>query len=88
MCGSRNGVATRLQREEKRAAYTHCYGHALNLAVGYTMKQLKVCCEAMEVGYEISKLIKYSPKRNAAFERIKGVEAHKFHFLSSLAKNY
>ena len=35
----------------------HCYVHALNLAVSYTVKQSKVCCEALEVAYEISKLI-------------------------------
>ena len=34
MSGSRNGVATQIMAEEKRAVYTHCYGHALNLAVG------------------------------------------------------
>ncbi len=34
MSGSKSGVSTRLQKEEKRAVYTHCYGHALNLAVG------------------------------------------------------
>ncbi len=71
MRGSRNGVATQFMGEEKRAVYTHCYGHALNLAVGDTIKQSKVCCEALETAFEISKLIKFSPKRNAAFNRIK-----------------
>lgn len=71
MSGSRSGVATRLLSEEKRAVYTHCYGHALNLAVGSTMKQSKICCGAMEVAFEVSKLIKFSPKRNASFDRIK-----------------
>ena len=32
MSGSRNGVAARLHAEEKRGVYTHCYGHAFNLA--------------------------------------------------------
>ena len=75
MSGSRSGVATRLLAEEKRAVYTHCYGHALNLAVGTTMKQSKLCCEAMEVAFEVSKLIKFSPKRDAAFDRIKANES-------------
>ena len=52
---------------EKRAVYMHCYAHALNLVVSYTVKQSKVCCEALEVAYEISKLIKFSPKTNASF---------------------
>ena len=45
-----------------------CYAHALNLAVSYTVKQSKVCCEALEVAYEISKL---TPKRIASFNAIK-----------------
>ncbi len=71
MCGSKNGVATQIIKEEKRAVYTHCYGHALNLAIGDTIKQSKVCRESLETAFEISKLIKFSPKRNAAFDRIK-----------------
>ena len=71
MTGSRNGVAAQLRQEETRAVLTHCYGHALNLAVGDTIKKSKVCCDAMDVGFEISKLIRFSPKRSAALERIK-----------------
>ena len=43
----RNGVATRLASKENRAVLTHCYGHALNLAVGDAMKQSKVCKDAL-----------------------------------------
>ena len=32
MCGSQKGLATLIQREELRAVYTHCYGHAHSLA--------------------------------------------------------
>ena len=71
MSGGRSGVASRLMVEEKRAVYTHCYGHALNLAVGSTMKQSDICRAALEVAFEITKLIKFSPKRNAIFDRIK-----------------
>ena len=74
MSGSRNGVAAKLVAEEKRALYTHCYAHALNLAIGSTLKQSKTCCDAMEVAFEITKLIKFSPKRNAAFDKIKAEE--------------
>ena len=51
--------------------YTHCYAHALNLAVGKTLKESKVCCDALDTAFEICKLINFSPKRNAAFDRIK-----------------
>ena len=54
--------------EEKHAVYTHCYGHALNLAIGDTIKLSKVCCETLETALEITKLVKFSPKRNAVFE--------------------
>ena len=68
-------AATLAGTEEKRAVYTHCYGHALNLAVGITMKQSKLCRDSMEVAFEVSKLIEFSLKRNAAFDRIKEYES-------------
>lgn len=79
MSGIRNGVSSQIIAEEKRAVYTHCYGHALNLAVGDTIKQSRVCREALETAFEISKLIKFSPKRNAAFNRIKAEIADEDH---------
>ena len=33
--------------------------------------QSKVCCEALELRFEVSKLIKFSPKRNAVRDNIK-----------------
>ena len=71
MSGKKTGVATRILSQEKRAIYTHCYGHALNLAVSNTIKQSQICNEALEVAFEICRLIKYSPKRNNAFDQIK-----------------
>ena len=74
MVGCRKGVATQLSAKEKRVVLTHCYGHALNLAVGDSMKQSNVCKDALDTAFEISKLVRYSPKRNAAFDCIKVVE--------------
>ena len=71
MAGSKNGVATQLLAEEPCALLTHCYGHALNLAVGDAMKKSKVCRDALDIAFEVSKLIRFSPKRNAALDRIK-----------------
>ncbi len=71
MSGARKGVAAMITKEESRAIYTHCYGHALNLAVADTVKQSKVCGDALDTAFEITRLIKFSPKRNAAFDRIK-----------------
>ena len=52
MSGTRSGVASQLMAKEKRAVYTHCYGHALNLAIGDTIKLSKVCCETLETALE------------------------------------
>ena len=62
MSGTRKGVAAIITQEESRALYTHCYGHALNLAVTDTVKQSKVCRDALDTAFEITRLIKFLPK--------------------------
>lgn len=71
MAGSRSGVAKMILDEEPRALYTHCYGHALNLACSDTVKQCKIMKDALDVAYELIKLIKKSPRRDACFTRLK-----------------
>ena len=51
--------------------FTHCYGHALNLAVGDSIKQCQLMKSALDVVTEISKLIKKSPKRDVVFQKLK-----------------
>ena len=62
MSGARKGVAVIITQEESHALYTHCYGHALNLAVTDTVKQSKVCRDALDTAFEITRLIKFLPK--------------------------
>ena len=57
MTGSRSGVAKRISELEPRALFTHCYGHALNLAACDTIKSMKVMRDALETTHEITKLI-------------------------------
>lgn len=71
MCGLRNGVVTQIQAMEPRAIYTNCYGHALNLAAGDTIKNCLVLKKALDITFEMSKLIKHSPKRDALFTKLK-----------------
>ena len=71
MSGIRNGVAAQLRKEEARAVYTHCYGHSLNLAAADAIKNSKVMKSALDTTHEISKLVKYSPRRNALFDTLK-----------------
>ena len=71
MAGSRRGVAHQILDEESRALFTHCYGHSLNLAMCDTLKSCKLACDALDTTNEISKLIKFSPKRNHMFDELK-----------------
>ena len=71
MSGAKKGVAKQLSDIEKRAIYTHCYGHSLNLAIGDSIKQSKVMRDALDTTFIISQLLKYSPKRDTHFEILK-----------------
>jgi hypothetical protein len=73
MSGSRSGVAKRISELEPRAVFTHCYGHALNLAACDTVKSMKVMRDALETTHEATKLIKYSPQRESIFQQIKSL---------------
>ena len=71
MSGRHSGVAKKIQDEEPRALFTHCYGHSLNLAASDTVKKCKVLKTALEMSHEIVKLVKYSPRRETLFRSIK-----------------
>ena len=62
MTGSKSGVAKQIQEKESCAVLTHCYGHALNLAISDTIKQSKLYRDSMDTAFEVSKLIRFSPK--------------------------
>ena len=40
MAGSKSGVTTRFKEEYEKCLFTHCYGHALNLAIGDAIKKV------------------------------------------------
>ena len=61
MSGSRSGVVKLVQEKEPRAVSTHCYGHALNLACSDSVKGCQLMKDALDIVYEITKLIKNSP---------------------------
>ena len=72
MSATKTGVAKRISDLESRAIYTHCYGHALNLATCDTMKKMKLLKEAIEIiTHEVTKLVKYSPRRQEIFHQVK-----------------
>ena len=41
MAGVKNGVAGKIKLMNEDALYTHCYGHALNLAVNDSIRNTK-----------------------------------------------
>ena len=47
---------------EHWALYTHCYGHHLILAAQDSIKYIKIMEDTLDTTYEITKLIKKSPK--------------------------
>ena len=71
MSGHKNGVAAVLQSEEPRAVYTHCYGHALSLACSDAVKNCKIMKDALDTSYELIKLVKKSPRRDAILQKLK-----------------
>ena len=66
----RNGVAKCIQDEEPRAVFTHCYGHTLSHAAGDTIRRNTIMKSSLETTHEITKLVKYSPRREALFREI------------------
>ena len=70
MTGVRNGVTAIIKRDNPKCLLTHCYCHTLNLAVGDTVKGVPLLKETLENAYELTKLVKYSPKRQAALKNI------------------
>ena len=74
MTGSKSGVATRIKELNFKCLFTHCYGHALNLAVGNFMRREKLLSETLDVIKEITKLVKNSPQRDTHLKSIRKKE--------------
>lgn len=71
MAGAKGGVAAKIQELQPKALFTHCYGHALNLSVNDTIKQSSIMRDCLDTCFEVVKLIKFSPKREAMLNLIK-----------------
>ena len=66
MPGSKRGVAKQIKIEEERALYTHFYAHSINLAV----EVCSVLTDTIHNTYELTKLVKMPPKRDAKLHSI------------------
>ena len=60
MVGAKTIVATQTNVIESHTHLTHCYGHALQLAVGETIKAIKIIRGSLDAAFELNKLINYS----------------------------
>ena len=73
MKGKRSGLKTKVQAENRKAVYVHCYAHTLQLAVQDSTKIIKGFRDAMDLASEICKLIKNSPKRETELRNLQGI---------------
>ena len=70
MTGHKNGVVVQIKEEDKRALYTHCYTHSLNLAIGDTMKNSALLKHTIDNTFELTKLVKKSAKKDSKLKEI------------------
>ena len=66
----RNGVVVQIKKEEKRALYTHCYAHSLNLAIDNTMKNSALLKHTIHNTFELTKLVKKSLKKDSKLKEV------------------
>ena len=71
MIGKKKGVATLIKRDVYTIALsTRCYAHSVNLACGDWIKNSTVVSNSLNTSYEITKLVKFSPKRDSRLRKI------------------
>ena len=71
MSGHLNGVASRIQKEQPNALYTHCVAHCLNLCLQDCGKNCSFIRDALGLASELAALIRASPKRLALFRHLR-----------------
>ena len=71
MAGAKAGVAAKIDELEPRAMFTHCYGHTLNLGVSDAIKHSTAMKDCLDTCFEVTKLIKFSSKREAMLQTLK-----------------
>jgi len=71
MSGSRNGIQALLKRESPHTLYVHCLVHSLNLCVKEVTRTCDIMRDTMSFVYELTQLIKISPKRLSLFDSLR-----------------
>ena len=71
MMGRKKGVATLIKRDVQVLVLpTHFYAHSLNLVCGDWIKNSTVFSNSLDTSDEITKLVKFSPKRDSHLRKI------------------
>ena len=75
MSGHKNGVQARILEKQPKAMYTHCSGHALNLAIvkSCSVPRIKNCINIIK---SFTLWVKYSPKREGLLKAIVAKNTH------------
>ena len=60
MVSEKTGAATQINEIASYPHLRHCHGHTLQLAVGETIKALKIMRGTLDGAFELNKLIRYS----------------------------
>jgi len=71
MSGINNGVQALFKAEVKQVLYVHCLAHSLNLCLKDVTKTCEVIRDILDFIYELTQLIKMSPKRLPLFENLR-----------------
>ena len=71
MLGESSGVQAQIKRVQSKAIETHCHGHSLNLSVKDATKSNRLINDVLEIVVEITKLVKFSPKREQLLGAVK-----------------
>ena len=71
MSGHLRGVTACLKTDQPSALYVHCLAHSLNLCLQDAARNCIDIRDALDLVRELVKLINFSPKRSALFERLK-----------------
>ena len=71
MSGINNGVQSLFKAETKQLLYVHCLAHSLNLCLKDVTNTCEVIRDVLNFIYELTQLIKMSPKRLTLFDSLR-----------------
>ena len=71
MSGINNGVQALFKAEAKKVLYVHCLAHSLNLCLKDVTNTCEVIRDVLNFIYELTQLIKMSPKRLTFFDSLR-----------------